>query len=170
MCRIMPPQRKSTPFQTNALTGMSDLVILHRLNLLLLQNLLLLYLWDVSHLQVWWMSRAMARCRKLGLLQATGSQQQLGTTGQSSIRVVLHTNTSMKCRLSSFQARDHVMELTSHHQVSLYTEACGSRYCVAAKLIKATQVQPGGEVYMSQMASNTSVICHRYCSQSCSCH
>ena len=31
----------------------------------------------------------------------------------------------------------------------LYTEACGARYCPAAKLVKAAQVQRGDQVYVS---------------------
>ena len=42
-----------------------------------------------------------------------------------------------------------VMELTSAHQVPVYTPECGGSYCSAAKLVKASQVSTGDLVYVS---------------------
>jgi len=44
---------------------------------------------------------------------------------------------------------DDALELTAAHQVPLHTEACGERYCPAAKLVKAASVRPGDRLYVS---------------------
>jgi hypothetical protein len=44
---------------------------------------------------------------------------------------------------------DDVMELTTAHQVPVYTEECGASYCSSAKLVKARHVAAGDRLYVS---------------------
>jgi hypothetical protein len=58
-----------------------------------------------------------------------------------------HANAMQTVKLS---VGEGVMELTSAHQVPVYTEECGATYCSAAKLVKASAVATGDRVYVAE--------------------